>query len=164
MFGSCHCSHAQLPHLLYFSHFLYPCKSWRGEDNCGEEAPSSGDGKYELLAVANNLIAEEIKNVMLKSKYYNLINVFAADIMYYYLHCEMFTDSVSCCRSVKAHEALCVIAAEVQGNSTGHYVGWISCQSSLLYPFIETSSDLSFHLKGEGLDKRNTVDYSFKLY
>ncbi|XP_060927375.1 general transcription factor IIH subunit 3 [Limanda limanda] len=50
------------------SHFLYPCKSWRGEDNCGDEAPSSGDGKYELLAVANNLIAEEIKNVMLKTE------------------------------------------------------------------------------------------------
>lgn len=55
-------------HLLYFSHFLYPNKKWRGGDSGEEEASSSGDGKYELLSVANRLIAEEIRNVMLKSK------------------------------------------------------------------------------------------------
>lgn len=54
--------------LLYFSHFLYPNKKWRGEDSLEDEASSSGDGKYELLSVANKLIAEEIRNVMLKSK------------------------------------------------------------------------------------------------
>lgn len=53
---------------LYFSHFLYPSKNWRGGDSGGDDAASSGDGKYELLSVANNLIAEEIKNLMSKSK------------------------------------------------------------------------------------------------
>uniref|UniRef100_A0A3B4ZDX7 General transcription factor IIH subunit 3 n=1 Tax=Stegastes partitus TaxID=144197 RepID=A0A3B4ZDX7_9TELE len=50
------------------SHFLYPSKSWRTGDSGGDDASSSGDGKYELLAVANNLIAEEIRNVMSRSK------------------------------------------------------------------------------------------------
>ncbi|XP_070759798.1 general transcription factor IIH subunit 3 isoform X2 [Enoplosus armatus] len=50
------------------SHFLYPSKSWRGGDSGGDEAASSGDGKYELLSVANNLIAEEIRNVMSKTE------------------------------------------------------------------------------------------------
>uniref|UniRef100_A0A671VPZ2 General transcription factor IIH subunit 3 n=1 Tax=Sparus aurata TaxID=8175 RepID=A0A671VPZ2_SPAAU len=50
------------------SHFLYPNKNWRGGDNGGEDASSSGDGKYELLSVANNLIAEEIRNVMTKTE------------------------------------------------------------------------------------------------
>lgn len=45
------------------SHFLYPSKSSKNGSN-GEEAPSSGDGKYELLSVANNVIAEEIRNLM----------------------------------------------------------------------------------------------------
>ncbi|TKS78643.1 IIH subunit 3 General transcription factor [Collichthys lucidus] len=49
------------------SHFLYPSKNWRGGDNVGDDACSSGDGKYELLSVANNLIAEEIRNVMAKT-------------------------------------------------------------------------------------------------
>ncbi|KAM3867915.1 general transcription factor IIH subunit 3-like [Diretmus argenteus] len=50
------------------SHFLYPCKNWRAGEGVGEEASSSGDGKYELLSVANNLIAEEIRNVMSKTE------------------------------------------------------------------------------------------------
>ncbi|XP_033828687.1 general transcription factor IIH subunit 3 [Periophthalmus magnuspinnatus] len=50
------------------SHFLYPCKSWRGGDGRDEDTSSSGDGKYELLSVANNLMADEIRSVMLKSK------------------------------------------------------------------------------------------------
>uniref|UniRef100_A0A8C2X9X4 General transcription factor IIH subunit 3 n=1 Tax=Cyclopterus lumpus TaxID=8103 RepID=A0A8C2X9X4_CYCLU len=50
------------------SHFLYPGKSWRMGDSCGDDASSSGDGKYELLAVANNLIAEEIRKVMSKTE------------------------------------------------------------------------------------------------
>ncbi|KAJ0067712.1 hypothetical protein NL108_010014, partial [Boleophthalmus pectinirostris] len=50
------------------SHFLYPSKSWRGGDGRDEDTSSSGDGKYELLSVANNLIADEIRNVMLKSE------------------------------------------------------------------------------------------------
>ncbi|CAL1616615.1 unnamed protein product [Knipowitschia caucasica] len=50
------------------SHFLYPNKSWRGGDGRDEDASSSGDGKYELLTVANNLVAQEICNVMLKTE------------------------------------------------------------------------------------------------
>uniref|UniRef100_I3K6A3 General transcription factor IIH subunit 3 n=1 Tax=Oreochromis niloticus TaxID=8128 RepID=I3K6A3_ORENI len=48
------------------SHFLYPNKSWSGGDGGGNDASSSGDGKYELLSAANNLIAEEIRNIMSK--------------------------------------------------------------------------------------------------
>uniref|UniRef100_A0A3Q1HHN9 General transcription factor IIH subunit 3 n=1 Tax=Acanthochromis polyacanthus TaxID=80966 RepID=A0A3Q1HHN9_9TELE len=50
------------------SHFLYPSKSWRAGDSGADDASSSGDGKYELLSVANNLIAEEIRNVMSKTE------------------------------------------------------------------------------------------------
>uniref|UniRef100_A0A3Q4GQ30 General transcription factor IIH subunit 3 n=1 Tax=Neolamprologus brichardi TaxID=32507 RepID=A0A3Q4GQ30_NEOBR len=50
------------------SHFLYPSKSWSGEDGGGNDVSSSGDGKYELLSAANSLIAEEIRNIMSKSK------------------------------------------------------------------------------------------------
>uniref|UniRef100_A0AAQ5YRM1 General transcription factor IIH subunit 3 n=1 Tax=Amphiprion ocellaris TaxID=80972 RepID=A0AAQ5YRM1_AMPOC len=49
------------------SHFLYPSKSWKAGDDGADDASSSGDGKYELLSVANNLIAEEIRNVMSKT-------------------------------------------------------------------------------------------------
>ncbi|AWP07176.1 putative general transcription factor IIH subunit 3 [Scophthalmus maximus] len=50
------------------SHFLYPSKSWKGADSGADDASSSGDGKYELLSVANNLIAEEMRNVMSKTE------------------------------------------------------------------------------------------------
>uniref|UniRef100_A0A3Q3X355 General transcription factor IIH subunit 3 n=1 Tax=Mola mola TaxID=94237 RepID=A0A3Q3X355_MOLML len=50
------------------SHFLYPSKRWRGGDSGEDDAPSSGDGKYELLSVANKLIADEIRNVMTKTE------------------------------------------------------------------------------------------------
>lgn len=50
------------------SHFLYPNKSWRGGDGSSEDTSTSGDGKYELLAVANNQMAEEIRSVMLNSE------------------------------------------------------------------------------------------------
>ncbi|KAG7276715.1 hypothetical protein CRUP_006894 [Coryphaenoides rupestris] len=50
------------------SHFLYPCKNWSSVDSTGDaamdEAPNCGDGKYELLTVANNLVAEEMRRVM----------------------------------------------------------------------------------------------------
>uniref|UniRef100_A0A674ESU0 General transcription factor IIH subunit 3 n=1 Tax=Salmo trutta TaxID=8032 RepID=A0A674ESU0_SALTR len=47
------------------SHFLYPCKLWKSGDGHGDDnASTSGDGKYELLSVANDFIAEEIKNLM----------------------------------------------------------------------------------------------------
>ncbi|KAJ4942338.1 general transcription factor IIH subunit 3 isoform X1 [Gymnodraco acuticeps] len=49
------------------SHFLYPGKSWGAGDSCEEDASSSGDGKYELLSVANNFIAEEIRKVIAKT-------------------------------------------------------------------------------------------------
>uniref|UniRef100_A0A8C6U595 General transcription factor IIH subunit 3 n=1 Tax=Neogobius melanostomus TaxID=47308 RepID=A0A8C6U595_9GOBI len=50
------------------SHFLYPSKTWRGGDGRDEDTSSSGDGKYELLSVANNLMAEEIRSIILKSE------------------------------------------------------------------------------------------------
>lgn len=46
------------------SYFLYPSKNWKAGGGDGDVLASSGDGKYELLSVANNLIAEEIRNVM----------------------------------------------------------------------------------------------------
>ncbi|KAK0138136.1 General transcription factor IIH subunit 3 [Merluccius polli] len=50
------------------SHFLYPSKNWTAGDGAGDgamdEAPNCGDGKYELLSVANNVVAEEMKRVM----------------------------------------------------------------------------------------------------
>ncbi|KAM8865435.1 general transcription factor IIH subunit 3 [Synchiropus picturatus] len=46
------------------SHFLYPSKNSKTGTNGEEDSPSSGDGKYELLSVANNTIAEEIRNLM----------------------------------------------------------------------------------------------------
>uniref|UniRef100_A0A3B1JX97 General transcription factor IIH subunit 3 n=1 Tax=Astyanax mexicanus TaxID=7994 RepID=A0A3B1JX97_ASTMX len=49
------------------SHFLYPNKHWKAGDVAGDEVSSgSGDGKYELLSVANDLVAEEIRNLMVK--------------------------------------------------------------------------------------------------
>ncbi|XP_017269101.1 general transcription factor IIH subunit 3 [Kryptolebias marmoratus] len=49
------------------SHFLYPTKSLKAGDGGGDVA-SSKDGKYELLSVANNIIAEEIKSIMSKTE------------------------------------------------------------------------------------------------
>ena len=61
-----------LPLLFIFSHFLYPCKNWTGGDGACDgtmdEAPHCGDGKYELLSVANNVVAEEMKRVMTTSQ------------------------------------------------------------------------------------------------
>ncbi|XP_056602240.1 general transcription factor IIH subunit 3 [Triplophysa dalaica] len=42
------------------SHFLYPSKNWKS----GDDIASSGDGKYELLSVANDLFAEQIKKLI----------------------------------------------------------------------------------------------------
>ncbi|KAM9744562.1 general transcription factor IIH subunit 3 [Menidia menidia] len=50
------------------SPFLYPSKSWTDVDSGGDDGSSSRDGKYELLSVANNFIADEIKNVMSKTE------------------------------------------------------------------------------------------------
>lgn len=51
------------------SHFLYPSKHWKTGEGSGEDVQSaSGDGKYELLSVANDLIAEEIKNLMSRTE------------------------------------------------------------------------------------------------
>ncbi|CAG08435.1 unnamed protein product [Tetraodon nigroviridis] len=51
------------------SHFLYPSNKLQvGDGNGDENTSSSGDGKYELLSVANNLIVEEIRSVMLKTE------------------------------------------------------------------------------------------------
>lgn len=51
------------------SHFLYPNKHWKAGDVAADEVSSgSGDGKYELLSVANDLIAEEIRNLMARTQ------------------------------------------------------------------------------------------------
>lgn len=66
--------------LLFCSHFLYPNKSWKSGDNGEDEASSCGDGKYELLSVANKHMVEEIKNVMSKSKsFHSFFKEFAAN-------------------------------------------------------------------------------------
>ncbi|XP_057688650.1 general transcription factor IIH subunit 3 isoform X2 [Corythoichthys intestinalis] len=46
------------------SHFLYPTTSETGNDGTTDDVCSSGDGKYELLSVANNIIADQIRNLM----------------------------------------------------------------------------------------------------
>lgn len=88
----------------FFSHFLYPNKSWSGGDGGGNDASSSGDGKYELLSAANNLIAEEIRNIMSKSK-----RVFAR------INSEVFKDVVQCSLKFSLSH---MISVEVTGNST----------------------------------------------
>ncbi|KAM6931039.1 general transcription factor IIH subunit 3 [Xenentodon cancila] len=50
------------------SDFLYPTKGGRGGDSDGDDASFIRDGKYELLSFANNVIAEEIRNVMTKTE------------------------------------------------------------------------------------------------
>ncbi|XP_040272147.1 general transcription factor IIH subunit 3 isoform X2 [Bufo bufo] len=55
------------------SHLLFPGKQWRCGDSTGEtavlesNASGSKDGKYELLTAANDLIADEIKDLMTKT-------------------------------------------------------------------------------------------------
>ncbi|XP_031440733.1 general transcription factor IIH subunit 3 [Clupea harengus] len=44
------------------SHFLFPSKNW------DDATATSGDGKYELLSVANDLVAEEIKGLMARTE------------------------------------------------------------------------------------------------
>lgn len=60
---------------LSFSRFLYPGKRWASADLLGDGGNSvelncagSKDGKYELLTAINDAIAEEIKDLMTKSK------------------------------------------------------------------------------------------------
>ncbi|OXB84968.1 UNVERIFIED_CONTAM: hypothetical protein H355_016090, partial [Colinus virginianus] len=57
------------------SRFLYPGKRWASADLFGDGGSSvesncsgSKDGKYELLTAINDAIAEEIKDLMTKSK------------------------------------------------------------------------------------------------
>ncbi|XP_029686012.1 general transcription factor IIH subunit 3 isoform X3 [Takifugu rubripes] len=50
------------------SHFLYPSNKLQGGENGEENTSCSGDGKYELLSIANNSIAEEMRNLMLKTE------------------------------------------------------------------------------------------------
>ncbi|TSW89626.1 Rab5 GDP/GTP exchange factor [Bagarius yarrelli] len=49
--------------------FLYPNKLWKAEEAAGDHVGVSagGDGKYELLSVADDIIAEEIRNLMAKN-------------------------------------------------------------------------------------------------
>lgn len=53
-----------------WSHFLYPNKYWKTGDAAGDHAaaPGTGDGKYELLTVADDVIAEEIRNLIARSE------------------------------------------------------------------------------------------------
>ncbi|XP_026795454.3 general transcription factor IIH subunit 3 [Pangasianodon hypophthalmus] len=52
------------------NHFLYPSKYWKAGDAAGDHAaaPATGDGKYELLSVADDVIAEEIRNLMARTQ------------------------------------------------------------------------------------------------
>uniref|UniRef100_A0AAY4AS88 General transcription factor IIH subunit 3 n=1 Tax=Denticeps clupeoides TaxID=299321 RepID=A0AAY4AS88_9TELE len=51
------------------SHFLYPSKHWKAGDSCGDDSSSAGgDGKYEVLSVANKLISEEIRSLMARTE------------------------------------------------------------------------------------------------
>ncbi|KPP62626.1 general transcription factor IIH subunit 3-like, partial [Scleropages formosus] len=50
------------------SHFLYPSKHWKAGDAAGDDAVSSSrDGKYEVLAVTNDQISEEVRNLMARN-------------------------------------------------------------------------------------------------
>ncbi|XP_051923801.1 general transcription factor IIH subunit 3 isoform X2 [Hippocampus zosterae] len=46
------------------SHFLYPSQSHPDGNGTPDDACSSGDGKYELLSIANGIIADRIRNLM----------------------------------------------------------------------------------------------------
>ncbi|XP_066509450.1 general transcription factor IIH subunit 3-like [Hoplias malabaricus] len=50
------------------SHFLYPSKHWKAGLAGDDVSSGSSDGKYELLSVANDLIAEEIRNLMARTQ------------------------------------------------------------------------------------------------
>jgi hypothetical protein len=75
----------------YFSRLLYPGKNGRLGDFLGDPGnplsdcnPSgSKDGKYELLTAANEVIAEEIKDLMTK-----------CNSFYYYCCCCYFTNGL----------------------------------------------------------------------
>ncbi|XP_051545946.1 general transcription factor IIH subunit 3 isoform X2 [Myxocyprinus asiaticus] len=49
-----------IANLYQESHFLYPSKKWKS----GEVLSANGDGKYELLSFANDLLAEELRNLL----------------------------------------------------------------------------------------------------
>ncbi|XP_027001375.2 general transcription factor IIH subunit 3 isoform X2 [Tachysurus fulvidraco] len=52
------------------NHFLYPSKHWKAGDASGDHLAvyGNGDGKYELLSVANDVITEEIRNLMARTQ------------------------------------------------------------------------------------------------
>ncbi|KAM9446669.1 general transcription factor IIH subunit 3 [Clarias gariepinus] len=52
------------------NHFLYPSKYWKPGDAAGDHATGSGtgDGKYELLSVADDVIADEIRKLMARTQ------------------------------------------------------------------------------------------------
>ncbi|XP_034026282.1 general transcription factor IIH subunit 3-like [Thalassophryne amazonica] len=50
------------------SYFLYPCKSWKAEEASADDVSSTNDGKYELLSVTNNVMAEQIRNILSKTE------------------------------------------------------------------------------------------------
>lgn len=67
---------------LSSSRFLYPGKRWSFADVFGDGGSSmesncsgSKDGKYELLTAINDAIAEEIKDLMTKSKEDSKLNM-----------------------------------------------------------------------------------------
>lgn len=52
------------------NHFLYPNKHWKTAGTADDHAAAScaGDGKYELLSVADDFIAEEIRSLMTRTQ------------------------------------------------------------------------------------------------
>ncbi|XP_063043643.1 general transcription factor IIH subunit 3 [Engraulis encrasicolus] len=51
------------------SHFLFPNKLWKGDDVGGDDsAAPCGDGKYELLSVANDQVAEEMRALIARTE------------------------------------------------------------------------------------------------
>lgn len=121
--------------LLYFSYFLYPSKKWGGGDSCEDDAASSGDGKYELLSVTNKLIAEEIRNVMSKSKrkavfLWRLKLISFVNILKW----QNIKYAVQCWRLIKINKSSYCVCSWSEWKFKWYFVGWIPCQSSLLYP------------------------------
>lgn len=52
------------------NHFLYPNKHWKAGEAFGDHVgvSAAGDGKYELLSVADDIIADEIRNLIARTQ------------------------------------------------------------------------------------------------
>eukprot|EP00064_Thunnus_orientalis_P015546 superscaffoldBa00002897_g15600 len=130
------------------SQFLYPSKSWRGGDG-GDEASSSGDGKYELLSVANNLIAEEIRNLMSKKHPDRCLRVGfrlrspAAGLFYSVYICS-FMPRILICYTQVFYLQLCVFqACDITGGLYLKIPQKIALAQYLLWVFLPDSEQRS---------------------